>query len=810
MPVRFYLKDIRNNRTALLRSLTLICWLLIAGQSYSQFAIKGKVTTADKQALEYVQVALLKDSAIVKTTYTDSVGAYVFLDQEKAKYTLAYAYVGYEEKKITVCLNNDTALYTNLNTAYRQLKEVVVTNKKPLVEKKIDRLVFNVENSIVASGSNTFDLLGKTPLVQTTESGISVIGKSNCGVLLNDKFFHLSGSDLVDFLRSIPSDDIERIEVITTPPAKYDANGSALINVVTKRKKIPGMNGSINASYTQAFYPTLQTGGVFNYRANKINVYGNLSGNKGATHPIEKTSIYYPNSNFNQLENTKRNNKAMNGSLGTDYEINKNNTIGLLYNYSISSLNAIGNTLGSYLAGKTSIDSTITTHTTYARSFDLHSGNINHVFKIDSSGKKITTDADYMYYSNNRARNFLANTIQYPPSLIHLDSNNNHASQLINIATIKADVELPFEVAKLDAGFKLTRIHNASKNTIIKYESQTLQLGTMQKNDFEYEEQTQAAYINLSKSYKKIEAQIGCRLENTTMKGYSLSMNIKELKVDRKFLQLFPSFYFLYTISNNHSLSFSYGRSVERPGYNALNPFRFYQTSYIYMEGNPYLMPAYFTNIDLSYTLNGKYVMGVSYFNMYDSYAEVPMQINAKVLAYVQNNIGSTTQYGSYVVLPLVNKIFIESSLTMVYLNSHYATTLAAYENSVNPVFVCDVQNQVYFDRNRKIAADVFIHSFPFGSIYGINEMGRQYVVNAGIRITLLGGKSNLTIGVNDIFHQSAPTGLTTMGATIIKVQNTYDTRNARVSFSYKFGYKGLKGKRQREMGNQEEKNRAN
>ncbi len=790
--------------------------LLIFNVACSQIKISGTAINQNKEHLLFATVEVLssKDSSLILVTSTDSVGLFsIQLNKPKSNnLLLRISLIGYEQLYSAVIIDSlqnkinvgDLILKSNA----KDLKEVIVTDKKNIIEQKIDRLVFNVENTVATSGSNALELLTKTPLVQVMNNNISIIGKGSVRILFNDKLFYLAGEDLINFLSSIPADDIIRIEVITNPPAKYDASGGALINIVTKKNKLLGTNGSINTSYTQAYYPTGQIGFNLNHRKNKINVYGNASYNKGATRPVEKTDMIYSTRIFNQIEYTKRNKDNFNTDVGIDYELNKKSTIGCLYSGVIGNMFAVNNTQGNYVTANNIADSIILTNTNYTKKNSSHSFNLNYLYNIDSSGKKINIDADYVRYSNNRDRNFNASTFVEPSEINSSNSSKyNNSNQLINIGTFKTDVECPNKIVNMDYGFKLDWINNSSNNNTYNKFGNTQVLDTTQSNNFIYNEKTQAVYLNANKTFKKYELQIGLRLENTTLNGYTPSVNNKINPVNRNYLNLFPTVYFLYKINPNNTLSASYDRRIDRPQYNALNPFRYYLTPYIYMEGNPYLKPPYFNNFGITYTLKQKYILGLIYEGVSDNYTEVPTQMNQQILAYLQNNVGSTNQYTAYCVIPLMISSFVESSVVLDYMKSYYKTTLLNYGNVNKDVFGCDINAQFYFDKNQRFSANLSAHMFPFGSTFVINNMGHQYIVSAGVKIEVLKSRAYINLGVNDIFNESTPISQSISKDVTIKLNNTYDTRNFRIALSYKFG-RYVKEKRQRDKGSEEESNR--
>lgn len=796
-----------------MRTLIIIFFVIIPKIIFCQNTIVGSVFNQNKEQLSFATVEFLSvtDSTLIKVVTSDSAAIFSTQIQNLNCFQIRVSYIGYKPflKKIVIdSLVKDYNIgEVVLEASDNNLKEIIITNDKKIIEKKIDRLVFNVENTIISG--DALELLSKTPMVQVSGSNISVIGKGSVRVLFNDKLFYLSDEDLINFLKSIPSENISKIEVITTPPAKYDAIGGALINIITKKTTLLGTSGSINTSYTQAFYPTGQLGLNLNHRRSKINIFGNSSFTKGSIRPVEETKNSYVNRSFFQTEYTNRNNTSLNNNLGIDCELNKKNTIGLLYNSSIYNVNTNSTSHADYINFDSSIDSIMSAETKYYKNSNTHAVNLNYSYRIDSTNKKINIDADLVRFHNKKERTLNGMTFSNP---LYFNTSNisryTNSNQLINIGTFKIDVEWPNKIIDVDYGVKFNWINNNSDNNIYSIQSGIQVLDSLQSNKYRYDEKTQAAYLNFYKSIKKIEFQIGLRLENTILNGYTPFESKKINVVNRTYLNLFPTLYLMYNINENNYISITYDRRIDRPEYNALSPFRYYQTPYIYSEGNPFLRPNFPNNIDLSYAYNQNYILGLIYTGMRDSYTEVPTQINESTLAYLQKNVGNTDQFGAYCVVPFNLFKIVENSLMITYVSSHYKTSLQNYSDVNQNVFVCDFNSNVSFGKNNRFSAELNSHMFPFGSVYAISKMGEQYIVNLGIKMSVLKNKGFIRIGFNDIFRQSTPTSISSSNEVNVYLNNQYDTRNFRVGFTYKFGNNTLKASRNRRTGSEEESNR--
>jgi hypothetical protein len=782
----------------------------------AQRSIRGSVANQKGEKLSYctIEIRSAKDSSFITATASDSAGYFSATISQLAPLLIKVSFLGY--KKLTVRSGADPAKkeidlgILTLENDGAVLQEVVISNAKNVIEKKIDRLVFNVENILSAQGSNAADLLARTPLVQLNGNSISIIGKGSVSILLNDKLFYLSGEELLTFLRSIPAENIVRIEVITNPPAKYDAAaGGALINIVTRKNRLPGTNGSVNAAFSQGYYPSGQAGFSVNSRRKKANLSANLSLNKGSTYSNELTQMLYTERSFYQTEHTRKNSQSLNAAGGIDYELTSKNTCSLLYTASLSKSQSAGSSQADYRGVSNIPDSSMWTSTNYDRYSNNQSAGFNFTRSIDSTGKKLSIDADFNRYYNNRSRSFTEYTIEALAGITGSNINlYNTSDQLISIGTLKTDIEWPNKILRVDYGAKFNWIENQSTNFVYNNLGGNQLLDSAQSNSFNYTENTEAAYVNTRKKWNKLETQAGLRLENTTLSGYTPSQKEHTHVVNRTYLNLFPTAYALYTFNDNNSLTFTYDYRIDRPVYSSLNPFRYYLTPYIYTEGNPYLKPSYYNTMELGYTFQHKYIFSLAYTGMIDSYSEVPVQITQQTLAYLQQNVGNTYQYTAYCVFPFQLKKYLEGSVVFAYVNSNYHTSLSNFSPSTKNIFLCDLNTQFYWGHDNKFSGELNAHLLPLGTTFAVMEMGPQYIVDAGIKMALLQGKASLKLSANDIFFAATPSGKTVSPQLTILNNNTYDTRNIRVAFTCLFGYKGLKGRRNRDTGDEEEKNR--
>ena len=302
---------------------------------FSQVKISGQIKDEKNNPVEFIEVQLQnKDSIIFKSELTSVEGKFI-LETEKGKYTLLVRQLGIIYHKQDIDVNQDTTLgVINIIEKTQELQEIVLTSKKKLIERKVDRLVFNVENSIAVTGGNALDALKITPRVKVVNEQISMIGKGGMMIMLNDRPLQLSGDDLSNFLKTLNAEDLKKIEVITNPPAKYSAEGnSGIINIVTKNVKKDSWNGVFRNIYQQASYATGSTGGSFNFQKNKLELTSNINYTNGSNAPDETSRILYPNSAWDITNNRRDFSNNLSTRFGLIYKINEKLKTGINLNY---------------------------------------------------------------------------------------------------------------------------------------------------------------------------------------------------------------------------------------------------------------------------------------------------------------------------------------------------------------------------------------------------------------------------------------------------------------------------------------------
>jgi len=591
----------------------LVAWLSSASVIVNAQTISGKITDNSQKPLDGAGIYLMQDSAIVKTALADASGAFSFAQIKPGTYRINITMMGFKGYKSGL-LKPDTILLVSMQPTGKQLKEVVITSQKQFVEQKIDRTVVNVDALISNAGSTAMDVLEKSPGVLVDQNGaISLKGKDGVKIFIDDKPTYLSGADLENYLRSLSSATIDQIELMSNPPAKYDAAGNGgVINIRLKRSKARGFNGGINLSYSQGYYGRTNNGLNFTYRDNKVNLFGNFSYNTGNGFSDLDINRHFfkddgsPAYDFLQNSFIRRKSKSYNSKIGLDYYASEKTTIGFVVNGLINpgDVNTLNRSRFLNTAGN--LDSTIVALNAQHRNFKNGSANVNYRHQYDKKGRELTFDVDYLRYKTSTGQSF-DNTGYLPNGNITThDLLTGNLPSNINIWSAKTDYTHPLSNGvKLESGLKssYTKTDNIADYFITNGGTTAPDYG--KTNHFIYKEQISAGYLNASKDWKRISLQLGLRFENTISNGHQLG-NIQKTDstFKRNYNGLFPTAYVQYKLDStgNHSINFNYGRRIDRPYYEDLNPFLSPLDKFTYYTGNPFLKPSYTDNLELSYT----------------------------------------------------------------------------------------------------------------------------------------------------------------------------------------------------------------
>ncbi|WP_298152608.1 outer membrane beta-barrel protein [Flavobacterium sp.] len=801
-----------------------ICLLFSTILAAQTGSISGKISTVENQPVDAVLISLLSamDKTLQKTTFSEPDGTFVFNNLAADQYLISIDADGFQSFQSEPISVNQQAVVIPViqisSSADKKLDEVVIVKKKSFVENKIDRTVVNVDAMISAAGADAMDVLEKSPGISIDQNGVITFkGKTGVSVFIDDKPTYLSGAELEAYLKSLPASTLSQIEFMTNPPAKYEAAGSAgVINIKTKKSKAKGFNGSATSRGSLGKRARNQNSLNLNYTDGKIRLYG--SAGFSASESVTDLFIFrrYKNPNestktlFDQNSILTGKNSSANIRAGIDYYVSDKTTLGMsLSGFSTSGNNA--SDVRSVLKNATSvIDSTIIADNLEKKKF--RNGGITFNYSRDlNQGRKLTADADFLTYSDKTDQLYRNYIYQPDGSLSSSDQSTGKLPSKISIYAFKTDYSHPFKnEAVFETGYKVSysKTDNIADYADIIGGVSIPNLSN--SNHFKYDEVIHAGYANFNKSFKRFSFQAGLRLENTVSKGNQLGNGTANSasRFTRSYTNLFPTVYLMYKLDSigNNQLVTSYGKRINRPYYQDLNPFLSPLDKFTFYSGNPYLNPSFAHNVELSYRYKGVFSTTLSYGESKDEINET-IEIKDEIYYSRPGNIGKS-QYLSLNVQSdfELAKWFSTSLYSELTYNRYKSELYTEGLNSKGTFFFFSSNNR--FTISKSWSAEL---SGRYGSDVTSSQftIGPRGSVNVGIQKKILKDQGTLRLAANDIFYMSITNGvINNLELTDASWRNKPDSRFVALTFTYAFG-KMFQPKSQERTGADSEQSRV-
>ncbi len=794
----------------MLHKFLLFIFITVPIFTLAQLNINGEVIDENDMPLPYVEVEVYENNEYITDYVTEFDGKFN-IQLNKGNYKIVGNHFGVDVFTMDIELNKNTDLGKIKVDNIIELEGIVLTGKKKLIEKKVDRIVFNVENSVSATGGDALDILKITPRIKVQNDQISMIGKNSMAVMIDERLVQLSASDLANLLKTIRWDEIKSIEVITNPPARYSAEGnSGIINIVTKKQRQDIWNASLRSVYQQATYATGLGGAGLNFKKNKVTLSSNINYINGSNSPVENNTIDYSNILWEENGKWRNFSESTSARLGIDYKASDKVSTGFMYIYSNNTPKTRDHTISTLLNSSTKIvDSLIVTDARSQQKRSVNTLNYHLVYDIDTIGRKLSFDFDFFDFRLNSNRTFQTNNYYHDLSPIDgsYNSAENKGGQDITNYSFNLDMEHPFDWGILNYGARLSYI-----NTDNNFEYYDLTDGipvfdTSQSNHFKYRENTQAVYFSVQKEFSdQWEAKLGLRIENTQIKGNSVTLT-QENKTD--YTKLFPTAYLSFTPNDNHTVSLSYNRRINRPNYSFLNPFRWISSPYSYSEGNPYLQPSFSDNIEIEYIFKDNLISTFYFSHTDDGFEQVAIlddQTNIQQIIPLNFLKNKTFGFNQSVILNPYEWLNINFFGDVYYTttDSKIPTTLQ-YLKGWNGNF--SINNDFILNKERNIVLNISYNYITKGvDFLDYNSSFNQ--LNASLRASFLKKQLTASLYFNDILSSNRPTYTTYSNDIKNSFTNYYDERFFRLSIVYNFGkpFSGAK----REHKNTDEIDRTN
>lgn len=754
------------------------------------------VQSSEKQLLPFATVGLFTaDSVPVQMQLTDSLGQAKFSNLASGRYMAKISIINFQVQHtgaIDLISNSSYAGIVTLQPEAGLIGNVTVTAKKPLVQFMPDKTVINVEAGITNAGATVMEVLEKSPGVTVDRDGnITLKGRAGVQVMIDGKLTQLSGTDLQNLLNGMNASQVETIELMDNPPAKYDAAGNAgLINIRTKKIRQKGFNGTLTVAYGQGRLPKNNNSLILNYRNGNLNLFFNYSVNVNRyLMDLSALRTYYNHdgsvaSLLDQPYKTRGRGVTHNLRAGTDYTVSSKTTLGVAFNGTYLTRNANGTALASWMNAAGVQDSVITTSSNNYNKLKQGGINLNarHTF---NAKEELAVDVDMIAYDIYGGQ-FFENRSSNPGSME--DVSRGHIPSDIKIYSAKIDYSKQFSGFLWEAGWKSSRVNT---DNLAGYE--WLDQGDWKddlgkSNHFLYKEDIHALYSSLDRRAGRFHLQGGLRYEYTTYKAKQLgNAVVKDSSFNRNYNSLFPTVFASYEMDSSNTITVRAGRRIDRPGFQKLNPFVFIINKYTFQRGNPYFLPQYTWNMEVSHQYKDILSTGLSYSITKDYFSQIFLSDTSNgTIVYTEGNVGRMRNLGASVSIQWpVTKWWSLSGQAVFNRKIIEGTLWKEYKAVINQG-TFSMNNQFRFKKGWSAELSGFYITKAQNDLQEVLDPTGQ--LSAGASKQVLKGKGTLRLVVRDIFYTQAMQGLTDFGDTKEYFKLIRDTRVGTLSFTWRFG----------------------
>ncbi len=786
-------------------------------------AIRGQIQEAEGAPAAFANVYLFNtaDSILFKAQATDEAGLFAFRGIAPGNYFLKATYVGAPDLwKPGLQLAEGQQLDLGslaFSSSTIDLAEATITASRTMVEVKPDRTIFNVEGTINSVGADAISLLRKAPGVTVDNNdNINVLGRSGVLLYVDGKRLPLTGQDLSNYLQNLPAEQIDRIEIITNPGARYEAEGNAgIIDIRLKKDESLGANGSANLTYSQGRYGRSNAGASGNYRNKLLNAFATAGLADGSNYHNMDFLSFQNGLQLDEINNSRNNWQNYNYRAGVDFFLADQHTVGFMASgmkmegerWSLNKI-AISNQL---TPGQ--VDSILVAFNTADDRRKNNTFNLNYQFD-NKNGRSLNIDLDYGRYENDSRR--LQPNRYYDAAeeeLLTEIINSFDTPTDIDIYTFNADYEEELWGGKLSAGGKLSRV--VSDNTFQFFDilNGREELNTRQSNRFRYEENVYAGYLNYAHSLgDKWNLSAGLRAEQTDATGnlQAFLPELQEPPVELNYLNWFPSAGITWQVSPKNTLALNYGRRINRPDYNVLNPFNNQVSQLSYEKGNPFLRPEIVNNLELGYTLAYRYNFKLAYSRTTDQITRLiaPDEEDPRAGFITWANLAEQTVYSFNASAPVQ---VVKGWDAYFNLSASYLDNQADFgEGAVVDLqaFTYSIYQQHTISLPAGFKGEVSGYFSGPGVWGGVFEYESNWSLNLGLQRKFLEERLNVRLSINDIFYETGWDGQSTFDGLTAIGSGRWDSRRASLSLSYRFGNEKVKS-RKRKTGLEEEAGRV-
>jgi iron complex outermembrane receptor protein len=737
-----------------------------------------------------ISLLLKADSSLVQTVVTDIVGQTEFKNLASGLYLLKASYLGFETSFQTIDLERNSSFSATIimKPEAGLLGDVTVTAKKPLIQFLPDKTVINVDASITNAGTTVMEVLEKSPGIAVDRNGnISMKGRPAVNVMIDGKMTQLSGTDLQNLLSGMNSSQVDVIELIENPGAKYDAAGNAgIINIKTKKNKQKGFNGSLSSSYGQGRLPKNNNSLIFNIRSGSLNFFASYSSNfnKSLMNMYALRTYYNENdgtvsSLLKQPYRTRTKSSTHNVRTGVDYFVNQKTTVGAAFTGTYLKRESKTASTIEWLDKFGMLDSTIST--TGLRNTKLEQAGLNfnarHTF---DANRELSADVDFVKY-NIRNDQYFENQLLAPGSII--EASKGELPSTLNIFSAKADYTHRFKNTLWEAGVKSARVETDNLADYYYRNGNQWEDDLGKSNHFLYTENIHAIYSSIDNKKGKWHWQTGLRYENTSYKARQLGNAVVK---DSSF-SLFPTAFVTYEADSSNSFTFRTGRRIDRPQFHRLNPFVFFLNKYTLEKGNPFFKPQFTWNLELNHLYKQVLSTSLTYNFTKDYMSQIFLADTSNgTIVYTQGNVGKLQNIGLSMSVQLSPKKWWSLTAQAVYNHKIIEGVLwEAFKTSINQVTL-NLNNQFRFGKGWGAELSGYFISRNQNDLQEVLDPTGQ--VGIGLSKQVFKGKGTIRFTFRDIFYSQDMEGDSRFENSDEYFRLQWDSQVATVGFVYRFG----------------------
>lgn len=774
--------------------------------------VNGIVHDEQNEPLAFASVSLFSatNNQFIKGGMTEENGSFKLEGISAGHYQIKITMIGYlpYEKQIHLVQENLDLHTIILAPDATALGEVTVTAKKDVIERKMDRLIMNVNDNAAFAGKTSFDLFRMAPGVFVNNGSISINGVAGTRIMVNGKPLNLSGDELKEYLQNLKADEVASLEVMAHPPAEYDAEGAGgIINIVLKKNAQEGMNGYVSADYIQGLgkYPAYRPSAKLNYKKDKLGMSLGYTYSRAKDFQDLEQERGYPNDGeyFSTNSSVSRA-RGHNIRFSSTYEISDKQYLGIDYNGQFGKYSGLNHSLANIFYPDAS-DNVRSVGTFPNQSSLSHSNvGINYSLTTDTLGSKLTILSDYTYRDRVANSGSISENFDAAGNLLSDTSFNFFFPSISKIFTVGANYNKKFNsTLELTFGGKMTATDIGTKNSYdIFLDDETLYGANA--FDYNYREHIAAGFINLNGRFLQTDFKVGLRGENSNIDGALLG-DQQDTTIKRNYFNLFPTVFLQRHLdtAENHTLNLSYNKRITRPSYSQLNPFEYYIDNYSMEVGNPLLNPQFTNAYEIGYLYKKRYYVSFGYNRTKDVINQVIESDSTQSLARIlRKNTG----------LEQVYTITLSAPVSIAKWWSTSNTLLLNHTKSQAPEFDLS-QSSFLFQSSHEISLpysfSMNLNAFYAPRILQGNILIRDLAsVDIGIQRKILQNKWLVKAAVSDVFFTHKIKASSYFNGSELRLKQTDQTRLLTLSLTYNFDVGKAFSLKELEKSNTEEKSR--